>query len=113
MPRIPGTFRPRSLLADRTDLTFWNGEPTPARKVRVVIADAPEFPAYWARALAGRERDAVEVTYNGQVFYLDDQAHGPNTTDGAAWRKVTIGRGASYYGHRELEVEPGSVVDRL
>jgi hypothetical protein len=112
MARIPGIFRERSPLATRTEQTFWNGEPTPARRVRATIAAAPGVPAYWARELVGEERDAVEVTYYGQVFYLDDQQHRAGTTDGAAWRKVTVGRGSPAYGHRNLEVEPGSVVDR-
>ena len=84
---------------------------SPARRVRAVIADA-DFPAYWARDLIGTERYAVEVSYGDAVFYLDDQAHGEGTTDGAAWRKVTLGSGSPHYGHRELAVEPGSVVAR-
>lgn len=92
-----------------TAQTFWNGEPCHARIVRVVVADSDFFPLYWARELVGTTREAVEVTYNGRTFYLDNEARGEGTTDGAAWRKVTIGHGSPQWGHRDLEVEPGSV----
>ena len=55
--------------------TYWNYEPCGARKVRVIVgnpADAP--PLAWYRGLEGTERDAVEVTYYGTTFYLDDDA---------------------------------------
>lgn len=79
-------------------LTFWNGEPARCRRVRVVVADDPPFPAYWARDLAGTERDAVEVRYDGIYFYLDDE-------DGSGWDKVTTGRGSPRQAHRELAIE--------
>lgn len=78
--------------------TFWNGEPVPAVKTRVVVADAPHFPGYWARPLVGEMRDAVRVTYAGRTFYLDN-------ADGSGWRKVTDGRGSPRWGHGELAVE--------
>lgn len=112
MARVPGILKgDRTAPSSDGEQTYWNGETTPARRVRVTIADH-SYPAYWARELVGQERDAVEVTYNGEVFYLDDEAHEHGTTDGAGWRKVTTGHGSPRYGHRELEVEPGSVVDR-
>lgn len=78
--------------------TFWNGEPAPAVKTRVIVADAPQFPQYWARHLVGEFRDAVRVTYGGQTFYLDN-------ADGSGWRKVTTGHGSPRWGHAELVVE--------
>lgn len=53
----------------------WNGEPCEARRVRVIVADAPEFPQYWARRFVGQERAAVEVLYGGQTFYIDDEGY--------------------------------------
>lgn len=109
-----------------SEATYWNGERCRARKVRVVVADAPEFPRYWARGLVGEERDAVEVDYRGDVFYLDDEEFTgaePYEFGGArveavpgsagwAWQKVTAGRGSPMYGHRSLTVVPGSVEER-
>lgn len=99
-----------------TEATFWNGEPTPARRVTIVCADAPEFPAYWARAaeIVGSRRDAVEVSYNGETFYLDDEAdpENPESRPGSGWGKVTLGRGSPRYGHRELRPVAGTVEER-
>ena len=110
--------------------TYWNGERCSARKVTVIVADDGSFPAYWARDLVGQRRDAVEVTYGGETFYLDDaeavvpamppeyaKALGvpsePHVRGaGSGWEKVTIGRGSPSYGHAELQVEPGSVLPR-
>lgn len=88
--------------------TFWNGEPTPARKVRGVVADAP-FPAYWARRFIGQERNAVEVVYSGETFYLDDENY-DGSGDEPGWRKVTVGHGSPHYRHRNLSLE--GVVER-
>ncbi|MEU7771242.1 hypothetical protein AB0C44_07940 [Micromonospora taraxaci] len=94
-PALPRTFlrRPPDQPA-----TYWNGEPTPAVRVRVIVADAPQFPQYWARPLVGTERAAVRVTYGGETFYLDDET-------GTGWRKVTEGHGSPRWGHADLAVE--------
>jgi hypothetical protein len=81
-----------------TEATYWNGEPCPARKVRVIVADSGFFPAYWAREFVGQEREAVEVSYFDKPFYLDNE-------DGSGWRKVTEGHGSPAWGHRDLEIE--------
>lgn len=73
---------------------FWNGEATPVRKVVVEVAPSP-FPTWWCASLAGTERCAVEVTYDGRVFFLDDE-------DGSGWAKVTTGRGSPRVTHRSL-----------
>jgi hypothetical protein len=89
--------------------TFWNGLPTPARRGTAVVADAPEFPLYWARldGLIGQRIDVVEVVldgvnYGGGITYLDDR-------EGQGWAKVTGGGGASS-GHANVSIEPGSFV---
>lgn len=74
--------------------TFWNGEPCQAVRV-VVIVGAPPRPTWWCAALEGQQRKAVRVTYNGQVFYLDDET-------GTGWHKVTSGRGDPWIGHKSL-----------
>ena len=78
--------------------TYWNGEPAVAVRVRVIVADAPHFPQYWARPLVGTERAAVRVTYGGRTFYLDNET-------GTGWRKVTEGHGSPRWGHADLAVE--------
>ena len=105
--------------------TFWNGEPCQARRVHVIVADAPEFSGYWARPLVGEERSAVEVVYGGQTFYLDNEADEASAEsrvvtlpggrevkiesvagyDGWAWDKVTKGQGSPGLGHRTLTIE--------
>jgi hypothetical protein len=77
--------------------TEWNYEPCSATRVLVIVDDAPEFPSYWARDLIGKERFAVEVIYNGQTFYIDDE-------DGSGWFKVTNGGGPEYR-HGNLRVK--------
>jgi hypothetical protein len=74
--------------------TFWNYEPTPARKVRVIVGKSLR-PTWWCAELAGQERAAVEVNYYGEKFYLDDE-------DGSGWNKVTRGRGGPDWGHSSL-----------
>lgn len=84
--------------------TFWNFEKCNARKVTAKVADS-EAPLYWAREFIGQRRKAVEIEYNGNTFYLDDE-------DGQGWRKVTEGRGSPWYGHKSLSVETISVKER-
>jgi hypothetical protein len=74
--------------------TYWNGEPTPARKVRVRVGESP-VRTWWCAPLAGSERKAVEVRYGDRVFYLDNE-------DGSGWRKVTTGHGSPNVGHSGL-----------
>jgi hypothetical protein len=88
--------------------TYWNGLPlpVPARRGTAVVADAPEFPGYWARDLIGKRIEVVEVnlagvSLAGTVDYLDDR-------DGSGWRKVTEGRGGPGFGHASLDIERGS-----
>jgi len=77
--------------------TYWNGEETPAVKVRVVVGAARDGdpPAAWWRKIVGQVRDAVKVTYHGESFYLDNQT-------GLGWSKVTMGRGSPAWGHSSL-----------
>lgn len=100
----------------------WNGEPCEARKVVVVVADNPEAPNYWARPFVGQERNAVEVTYGGATFYLDDEGYESTAQErellrrygfaapeqvgypGWGWAKVMAGGGPGQ-GHASLRVE--------
>jgi hypothetical protein len=90
--------------------TFWNGLPTTAARGTAVVADAPEFPAYWARTegIIGERIPVVEialdgVNYGGGTDYLDNR-------DGSGWRKVTDGHGGPRWPHRNVGIEPGSFV---
>lgn len=101
--------------------TYWNDEPCEARIVRVIVADTQSFPNYWAQPYVGQEREAVEVTYAGRTFYLDNEAHTPQGAElealdrfgidkqpspaGEGWRKVTEHRGSPRAPHRSLDVE--------
>lgn len=73
------------LVTPAEERTYWNGEPTPCRKVRVIVGTVP-IATWWCHGLTGTEREAVEVTYGEQTFYLDNE-------DGSGWAKVTRGRG--------------------
>lgn len=110
--------------------TYWNGEPATCRRVVVSVGTVPS-PTWWSAGLEGSERHAVEVTYGGSVFFLDDddlpEGHEelhrarlspehrakmdalrrfvgaqPAPCRGDGWRKVTVGRGSPEYGHRSL-----------
>jgi hypothetical protein len=80
-----------------TQTTYWNGEPTPARCVRVVVGKAPRS-TWWCADFEGQEREAVEVVYGGEPFYLDNE-------DGSGWAKVTKGRGSPAYRHSSLPIK--------
>lgn len=119
--------------------TYWNGEPTPCRRVVVRVGTCAK-PTLWFSGLEGTERQAVEVSYGGAIFFLDDDddqagkgtpevsdkmraiyAADPGIEERAArprekgegWLKVTLGRGApfgEYAGFRSLPTD--SVVVR-
>ena len=74
--------------------TYWNGQSTPARKVRVRVGESPK-PTWWCANLEGQVRDAVEIEYGGRTFYLDN-------VDGAGWYKVTEGHGSPNVASRIL-----------
>jgi len=77
--------------------TYWNGLPTPAERVRVVVDRSP-LHTWWCADLAGTERAAVRVGYPGpDAMYLDDE-------DGFGWWKVTEARGLPSAAHRSLPV---------
>jgi len=87
---------------------FWNGLHTRAARGTAVVADSPEFPAYWARTegILGQRIPVVRVELGGVnagggTAYLDDR-------DGSGWRKVTVGHGGPAWPHRDVAIEPGS-----
>jgi hypothetical protein len=83
--------------------TYWNGERTPCRIVRVVVAQ--KIPSgWWCAGLEGTVREAVRVEYGASKFYLDNESH-EGSPAGSAWGKVTGGRGSPRWGHRSLPVE--------
>jgi hypothetical protein len=88
--------------------TYWNFQETPCIQGTAVVADAPEFPQYWARDLIGQRIAVVQV--GGQLVeggpgtpqrYLDDR-------NGCGWEKVTYGRGGPAAPHADLSIVPGS-----
>lgn len=87
--------------------TFWNGMLFPAAKGTAVIADAPEFPQYWAKkeGLIGLIIPVVQVVLGDnaedETWYMDNR-------DGSAWFKVTAGHGSPRYAHKNVAIEPGS-----
>lgn len=85
-----------------TESTFWNGEPTHCRKVRVIVGPSPRK-TWWCAGLQGTVRDAVEVNYHGEVFYLDNPGP-PAANPHEGWLKVTKGHGSPQWAHHELPV---------
>ncbi|MFF2026588.1 MULTISPECIES: hypothetical protein [Bacteria] len=85
--------------------TFWNGERAPAVRGTAVVADAPEFPQYWARTegIVGQRIAVVLVSYGDWEYILDNRR-------GQAWDKVTRGNGSPRYGHADVAIEPNSFV---
>lgn len=110
--------------------TYWNGEHCNARKVYVTVAEKADgdSPLLWWFPYAGKVREAVEVTYAGETFYIDDGGHEPSQEyvkscqavgvtprghePGQGWWKVTAGHGGPASPHSSLRVVPGSVMDR-
>ena len=82
-----------------TEETYWNGEPTPCRKVTVRLPETSEFPQFWGRALLGTEQPAVLVEYTDDMTYLLWDG------DGSGWAKVTTGKGSPWAGHKQLPAD--------
>lgn len=79
--------------------TYWNGLPTPARKVVGTVRawQDGDPPQAWWRDLVGQRIEAVEVVLDGVnsgggTTYLDDR-------DGSGWAKVTVGHGGPRWPH--------------
>jgi hypothetical protein len=87
--------------------TYWNFEPAHADRGSAVVADAPQFAQYWARAMVGERIDVVRVRYYGQIFWLDNRAIDTDPFS-HGWHKVTEGLGGPTWPHRNLSVDPGS-----
>ena len=81
----------------QTHPTYWNGEPCEARICRVIVGKA-EKSTYWYADLEGTEREAVEVIYGDQTFYIDNE-------DQSGILKVTLGKGSPQKPHSSLAVE--------
>jgi hypothetical protein len=101
--RAAGRQQPRGSRVQQDIRTFWNGQPTPCRRVRVVVGQPPaDLPHHWLHGtgLVGTTVNAVEVTYPAwpEPMYLYDE-------DGSGWRKVTEGHGGPRYPHRNIPVE--------
>lgn len=77
-----------------SDETEWNGEPCKARRVLIRVGECPK-PSWWFAALVGTEMRAVEVTQQGETFYIADG-------DGNGWHKVTKEGGGPHWGHKYI-----------
>lgn len=111
--------------------TFWNYQPAKARKVKVIVGEAPKK-TWWCYGLEGTIREAVEIKQGHQTFYLDNEAFWPSEERieelekiyeeeghsisfldlaikghpaGTGWDKVTKGQGGPQYGHSSLPVK--------
>jgi len=87
---------------------FWNGEKADFRVVTIVVGDQPDdmkshFQKFhpdkkqylWFVPFLGEQRQAVEVVYAGQTFYMDNE-------DGTGLYKVTGGKGSPTCGHATI-----------
>lgn len=95
-PEFPKSDSPiyDSLNAD----TYWNGDllEIPAERVKVIVAWCE--PEWWCSDHIGEVRDAVKVTYRGEVSYIDNKGN-------LGWLKVTVGKGSPRYESRAVPVE--------
>lgn len=87
-------------------ITYWNGLPTTATRGTAIVADAPEFPEYWARPIIGIRVPVVcvdldGVNAGGGIIYIDNR-------EGVGWFKVTKGQGSPAYGHGDIAIVPDS-----
>jgi hypothetical protein len=114
-----------------TDQTYWNGEPTPCRRVVVRVGKATK-PSFWHNGLEGTERRAVEIQYGADTYLIDDdEGEGQPVYDerqtamlaqrppqrefraGDGWLKVTVGEGAPFGPHsRSRSLPDDSVILR-
>lgn len=74
---------------------YWRGKRCQARRVEVIVGHSAL--GDWCFGLSGTVRPAVEITADGQTFFIDD----PN---GAGWLFVTIAQGAFNVPYRLLPV---------
>lgn len=81
--------------------TFWNGEPCEARRVLVYVGLSP-LASWWCAPLAHTVRQAVEVRYGEQHFFLD------NEEGHEGWWAVTEGMGSP--NHKTWSLPNESVV---
>jgi hypothetical protein len=76
---------------------YWNGEPTATFTACIIKPkENTEKPMYWYNVFSGKERQAIEITYAGQTWIIDN-----NVGDG--YLKVTKGQGSPSYGHKSLD----------
>lgn len=75
---------------------YWNGEVAKYKRVLVEVGKSPRD-TWWCAGLEGKEIEAVEVHYSGEVFYLADD-------DMSGTYKVTKGMGSPQVGHKGLPV---------
>jgi hypothetical protein len=61
------------------------------------VVGASPVATWWCAGLEGTVREAVEVRYGADVFYLDNE-------NGSGWGKVTAGFGSPHVGHSSLPV---------
>ena len=104
-PDIPEEVR-EHLVPLATPKAYWNGLETTAIRGTAIVAEAPEFPNYWAQELVGVRIDVVEIILDGVnagggIAHLDNR-------DGTAWLKVTEGGGSPQLPHRNVNIVPGS-----
>lgn len=72
---------------------FWNGEAKAIFTACIVkLQEDPEHPLWWQNAFAGKEWQAIEITYAGQTWRISNE-------DGTGFQKVTIGMGSPSCGH--------------
>lgn len=100
-PHQPAPHRKALRMSD-TEPTYWNGLPTPARKITGTVREwePGDPPQAWWRPLVGQRVEAVEVV-------LDGVNHGGGIAtlydgDGSGWRKVTEGHGGPRWPHADV-----------
>ncbi len=73
--------------------TYWNGESCKAEKVKLIVGKS-DRPTWWCADLEGKTIDAIQISQDGQSFFLPDEKK--------SWDKITTGMGSPTYPHRGL-----------
>jgi hypothetical protein len=79
-----------------TEKGYWNGEPSATFTACIVKLNGDAaHPLWWHNAFAGTERQAIEITYGGETWCIENQ-------NGTGFYKVTTGMGSPGCGHFSL-----------
>ena len=72
---------------------FWQGiYEAKCRVIKIRILEVPATPLHWQNPLAGTERQAIEIEFQGEHWLIDNE-------HGIGYTKVTAGMGSPQFPH--------------